>query len=191
MRHALLMTLGWLRRGCLSSAPRGCACAHGSPCTGSSRSTRSRRPGAGWISRTTARLRTRSIYAVRVYDLVRQRLLGKPLLDPREPDQKMRRRPVTRIMSADGRWAYTLYDGGSAPFIHALDTVARTAFCVELPALRGAAVYTLRLARTASGSLAIERAGIPLTVMDTRTLTIGLSGVTQLLSPPGNPVVQS
>jgi len=76
-----------------------------------------------------------SDYEVRAYDLVRGQLLPKPIVDPREPDEKMTGLPVTRTMSPDGRWAYTLYfRGGGAPFIHALDTAAGRAFCVDLPA---------------------------------------------------------
>jgi len=78
-------------------------------------------------------------YAVRVYDTTAPRLLPKPIVDPREPDERMRGLPITRATSADGRWAYTLYDGaGGHPFVHALDTVARTAACIDLDALAGA-----------------------------------------------------
>ena len=34
--------------------------------------------------------------------------------------------------SADGRWAYTLYDNGRHSFVHALDTSRRTAVCIDL-----------------------------------------------------------
>ena len=56
--------------------------------------------------------------------LGRSRLLPAPVVDPREPDERMRGMPITRATTADGRWEYTLYDGtGSYPFVHALDTV--------------------------------------------------------------------
>jgi hypothetical protein len=46
--------------------------------------------------------------------------------------------PITRASSADGRWAYTLYDGnGEEPFLHALDTVRGRAVCVDLLQLEG------------------------------------------------------
>ncbi|MFL5954063.1 MAG: hypothetical protein ACJ76I_08145 [Gaiellaceae bacterium] len=92
-------------------------------------------------------------YAVRAYDLVSGRLLAKPIVDPRERGEEMRGKPVTRTTSADGRWAYTLYDGGGAkPFVHALDTVARTAHCVDLPALRGRRdLWQLRITRADAG----------------------------------------
>ena len=45
------------------------------------------------------------------------RLLAAPVVDPREETDKMRGSPLTRTTSADGRFAYTLYDGaGAAPF---------------------------------------------------------------------------
>ncbi len=72
-------------------------------------------------------------YAVRVYDLKNDRLLEKPVVDPREPDEPMRGLPITRATGPDGRWEYTLYAGGEHPFIHALDTVRRTSLCLDLP----------------------------------------------------------
>src|SRR4051794_20104959 len=77
-------------------------------------------------------------YEVRVLDVATRRLVGKPVLDPREPDEAMRGNPLSRAVRADGRWAYTLYDGaGGEPFMHALDTIGRTARCIELPGLGG------------------------------------------------------
>ena len=76
-------------------------------------------------------------YAVRALNLPTGRLLPKPIVDPREPDEEMRGSPVTRAAGPDGRWAYTLYDGTEHPFVHALDTVGRTARCIDLPALSG------------------------------------------------------
>lgn len=89
-------------------------------------------------------------YAVRAYDLAAGRLLPSPVVDPRERGAEMRGKPLTRTTSADGRWAYTLYDGGGGtPFVHALDTVARTAHCIDLPQLTGRSdLWQLKLART-------------------------------------------
>ena len=79
-----------------------------------------------------------SRYLVRLYDLRRGRLLPKPIIDPREVGDVMRGMPVTRATSPDGRFAYTLYDGaGEHPFIHALDTVGKTARCIDLHGLMG------------------------------------------------------
>jgi hypothetical protein len=75
-------------------------------------------------------------YLVQGYDLRRWRLSPAPIVDPTAPGEKMRGNPLTRAMSADGRWAYTLYDGGGGtPFVHALDTVARSAHCIDLDSL--------------------------------------------------------
>jgi hypothetical protein len=75
-------------------------------------------------------------YEVRAYDVKSGRLLPEPIVDPKEPEERMEGLPLYRAMSPDGRWAYTLYDGnGKEPFLHALDTVAGRAVCVDLPQL--------------------------------------------------------
>lgn len=76
-------------------------------------------------------------YQVRVLDAVTGRLTPRPIVDPREPDEPMGGRPLTRTASPDGRWALTLYERpGAAPFVHALDTTGRTARCIDLDWLR-------------------------------------------------------
>jgi hypothetical protein len=78
-------------------------------------------------------------YVVREYDLAEGRLLDKPVLVPDEEPGEMRGLPLTRATSPDGRWEYTLYDGGGdgEPFIHGLDTVASKSVCIDLPQLEG------------------------------------------------------
>jgi hypothetical protein len=76
-------------------------------------------------------------YDVRALDVRTGRLDPKPIVDPREPDEEMNGHPLTRAMSPDGRWAYTLYDGVEHPFIHALDTTGRSARCIDLDWLHG------------------------------------------------------
>jgi hypothetical protein len=78
-----------------------------------------------------------SRYLVRLYDLRLGRLLREPIIDPREVGDVMRGEPVTRAASEDGRWAYTLYAAPDHPFVHALDTVGRTARCIDLHHLKG------------------------------------------------------
>jgi hypothetical protein len=92
-------------------------------------------------------------YAVRAYDLPARQLLPQPIVDPHERGEAMRGSPITRTMSPDGRWAYTLYDGaGSTPFVHALDTGTRRARCIDLPMLAGArALWQMRIGRTPDG----------------------------------------
>jgi hypothetical protein len=73
-------------------------------------------------------------YAVRVLNLNTHRLYAGALVDKREPDEKMTGRAMTRTESHDGGWAYTLYSRQTdRPFVHALDTLHRRAFCVDLP----------------------------------------------------------
>jgi MYXO-CTERM domain-containing protein len=111
-------------------------------------------------------------YEVRAYDLVRRRLLPAPIVDPREPDEKMQGFPVTRTVSADGRWAYTLYSRpDDAPFIHALDTQRRTAACIDLDDVSNEAAGDARLALR-GGTLRVESAAGPLALVDTRTFAV-------------------
>jgi hypothetical protein len=113
-------------------------------------------------------------YEVRAYDLPNHRLLAKPVLDPREPDEAMQGDPVTRAMSADGRWAYTLYQrGDGVPFVHALDTERRTAACVDLPGLAGADLSGVRLAVAPGGNtLRIVGPSGAIALVDTRTFAV-------------------
>ena len=93
-------------------------------------------------------------YEVRALDLQTGRLTPHRIVDPREPDEAMQGMPMTRATSADGRWAFTLYDGlGKAPFIHALDTTHRTARCIDLKDIRTLA------GRNGIGALSLGVAG--------------------------------
>ena len=106
-------------------------------------------------------------YAVRAYDVKAGRLLAKPVVDPREPDEKMLGVPLTRVTSSDGVWAYTLYSG-ERTFVHALDTRDRTARCIDLPGAPtdpGQATLALRGRR-----LVVSYEGTPVTAIDTGTL---------------------
>jgi hypothetical protein len=72
-------------------------------------------------------------YRVRSYDVDARRLRG-PLVDRLEKGAEMGGSPVTRASSPDGRWAYTLYARRKdVPFVHALDTAKREAYCIGLP----------------------------------------------------------
>src|SRR5204863_3995643 len=108
-------------------------------------------------------------YRVRAYDLTSDRLLAKPVVDPREPGEKMGGSPLTRAMSTNGRWAYTLYDGaGKTPFVHALDTSTRSARCIDLDALAGTALSRLRLhVDAAADTLTVSSGRRPVVVIDT------------------------
>jgi hypothetical protein len=114
-------------------------------------------------------------YVVRAYDVPSGRLAREPVIDPGEPGERMRGFPVTRATSADGRWAYTLYDGGGQhPFVHALDTVARTAACIDLDALAGRKdIYGLDLSLDpGKKTLSVASRGQELLAIDTRTFRV-------------------
>ncbi len=75
----------------------------------------------------------RPLYRVRPFDTASSRLRGA-IVDRLEGEEEMGGVPATRAASADGRWAYTLYARrGEEPFVHALDTARRQAFCIDLP----------------------------------------------------------
>jgi len=114
-------------------------------------------------------------YLVRAYDLRRGRLLAKPIVDPHEPGEKMRGNPLSRAMSSNGRWAYTLYDGaGATPFVHALDTVARSARCIDLDGVpSGTDLWQLRLGIDGAGKrLVVRDRSTPLLLIDLHTLRV-------------------
>jgi hypothetical protein len=109
-------------------------------------------------------------YEVRALDVASGKLLPTPIVDTSEPDERMAGFPVTRETTADGRWAYTLYDGaGEEPFVHALDTVDGEAHCIDLAMLSGRQdLYDLRLGLGPGGrGLAVMDGGEKLTVVDT------------------------
>lgn len=112
-------------------------------------------PDGRWaylVNYTSPRDPTR--YDVRALNVVTGRLDPRLVVDPHESGEKMRGNPITRAASADGRWAYTLYDGaGGTPFVHALDTSNRTARCIDLDLLTGRQdLWQMRLSLSADGS---------------------------------------
>ena len=75
--------------------------------------------------------------------------------------------PVSRQMSPDGRWAYTLYAGGHETFIHALDTEGATAVCVDLHEFDPEDAYGLQLTvDDASGAIVVRQQGLPVASVD-------------------------
>jgi hypothetical protein len=111
-------------------------------------------------------------YEVRAYDMTHRRLLAAPVVDKREPDEKMVGIAATRLYSAGGRWAYTLYQRPSgAPFVHALDTADRTAFCIDLPKDTGQGQPQLSLG-PGGGTLRYAVDDQLKASIDTRTFTV-------------------
>jgi hypothetical protein len=114
-------------------------------------------------------------YAVRAYDAGTGRLRKGPIVDPNEHGDEMRGYPLLRAYSPDGRWAYTMYDGnGKHPFIHALDTVAGRAKCIDAPMLAGRQdLYDLTLRMgPGGGPLSVVGKHGPLAIVDTRTFRV-------------------
>ena len=119
-------------------------------------------------------------YRVRALDAHAGRLLPDPILDPEEPPGEMRGYPLTRATSPDGRWAYTLYDGGGDhPFIHALDTVDGRAVCIDVHPLAGHAALRnffprpiSRFELAAGDELTVLDQGQPIALVDTQTFEV-------------------
>ena len=111
-------------------------------------------------------------YSVRAYDLKSRRLLPEEIIDPDEEPGEMSGYALSRATSRDGRWAYTLYDGaGGEPFIHALDTVGRTAVCIDMPVLEGRPdLHLLRL--TTGSGLRVTKLGKPIAAVNPRTFAV-------------------
>ena len=113
-------------------------------------------------------------YRVRALDTVTGRFAARDVVDPREPDEQMGGLPFTRRMSRDGRWAYTLYGGGSEVFIHALDTVGRTAACIDLEMLPPEGDLSgVRLSLSGDGHrLRVRDGGTLVAIVDARTFAV-------------------
>ena len=79
--------------------------------------------------------------------------------------------PVTRV--EPGAWAYTLYSRtGKRPFVHALDTAHRRAFCVDLPWRNSARWINLVRMRVHGGELLLRRDGKVIARVDRKTFEV-------------------
>jgi len=133
-----------------------------------------------YLTENYYRGRRLSRYEVRALDTASGRLLPGAIVDPEEPDERMQGSPVSRVASADGRWAYTLYAGSEEIFLHALDTVRGRAVCVDLPQLEDLREpFGLRLKLSDDGheilvsSLDMEDVPVsPLLTIDTETFDV-------------------
>jgi hypothetical protein len=115
-------------------------------------------------------------YAVRVLNLNTRRLYAGALVDKREPDEKMTGLAVTRTESRDGAWAYTLYSRpGKSAFLHALDTVHRRAFCVDLPWRNPANWISLVKMRVSGGELLLRARGKIVARVNTESFEVSRS----------------
>jgi hypothetical protein len=125
-------------------------------------------------------------YRVRVLDTRTGRLAARDVVDPRQPDEQMGGLPMTRVMSRDGRWAYTLYGGGEETFIHALDTVGRSAACIDLDMLPAESDLSgVRLRVSADGRrVHVRDGGSLVATVDARTFAVGEPGTGAAGAPP-------
>lgn len=112
-------------------------------------------------------------YRVRAYDVAARKLTSRPIVDRRIGERLMRGWAVTRETTPDGRWAYTLYArANKVPFVHALDTARRQAYCIDLPLdLRRAEQMSLRL-RLRGNRLDVRRGADAVASVDTRTFVV-------------------
>jgi len=113
-------------------------------------------------------------YRVRAYDLAARRLLARPIVDAEIGERLMRGWSVTRRTSSDGRWAYTLYARAKKePFVHALDTARRQAYCIDLPLdLKRPEQMSLRLALRGDRMLEVRNGRETVAAVDTKTFVV-------------------
>jgi len=113
-------------------------------------------------------------YTVRVYDIPAGRLLPGVIADRTDHEWRMDGLPATRLQTADGGWAYTLYQGGEdGAFVHALDTRTRTARCIDIPGMTGRDVLSMKLRLADRGRRLVIAAGAkPVAAIDTHTLAL-------------------
>lgn len=113
-------------------------------------------------------------YRVRAYDVLARRLFARPIVDSNIGERLMRGWALTRKTTSDGRWAYTLYAREKhEPFVHALDTVKRQAYCIDLPLdLPRREQMTLRLSLRADRMLQIRQGRADVAAIDTRTFKV-------------------
>ena len=115
-------------------------------------------------------------YVVRSVSLRTGKLEPGAIVDRTEPSERMNGIALARAWSRDGTWAYTLYNGGTShAFVHALNTRARVARCIDLP-WSGDAQSILdgaRLVVGANGTLRLTNSGgSMLARIDTRTFSV-------------------
>jgi hypothetical protein len=124
-------------------------------------------------------------YEVLAYDLPHGRLIAKAIVDPRDRGEKMTGFPLARVMSPDGRWAYTLYTRPSGvPFVHALDTSGRRAVCIDLPSLHGLGFNTATFVLgPGANTLLVKIEGVIQASISTRTFAVS-TGAPHRVSAP-------
>jgi hypothetical protein len=114
-------------------------------------------------------------YRVRAYDLRAGRLLKKMVTDKRRWQSVMNGVPMARAWSFDKRWAFTLYGGGTNPFVHSLDTRNEYAVCIDLPQrFASIELAKLRMEMQRGNRLVIKHvvSGKTVAVLDTKNFRV-------------------
>ena len=114
-------------------------------------------------------------YRVRAYDLSAGRLLKKMVTDKRRWQSVMTGVPMARAWSLDKRWAFTLYGGGTTPFVHSLDTRNEYAVCIDLPQrFASVELANLRMEMQPGNRLLVKHrvSGKTLAVLDTKNFRV-------------------
>ena len=114
-------------------------------------------------------------YRVRAYDLSAGRLLKKMVTDKRRWQSVMTGVPMARAWSFDKRWAFTLYGGGTTPFVHSLDTRNEYAVCIDLPQrFASIELAKLKLEMQRGNRLLVKHriSGKTLAVLDTKNFRV-------------------
>lgn len=115
-------------------------------------------------------------YVVRSLNLATGRLEPGAIVDKTEPGERMTGIPMGRTWSLDAGTAYTLYNGlESHAFVHALDTVKRSARCIDLPWSGDAqsGLERTQMTVTKAGVLVLSERGVGvLGRIDTRTFKV-------------------
>jgi hypothetical protein len=113
-------------------------------------------------------------YRIRALDVRAGRLVPDPVVDRLGDEAIMGGQPVTRASSADGAWAYTLYARlAGKPFVHALNTERREAYCLDLPLdLDQQRQMQLKLRLGANGMLVVRDGRRAVALIDTKTLKV-------------------
>jgi hypothetical protein len=146
-------------------------------------------PGGRWLYLIHYPSSDITRYEVLAYDLAAHRLLPHPVVDPREPDEAMTGFPINRVMSAGGRWAYTLYMRPSGvPFIHALDTTHHQAVCIDLRPLANVDISNAHLVLLPGGTtLRVDIDGASQASIDTHTFRVSAGGGHSAAAPVRSP----
>jgi hypothetical protein len=116
------------------------------------------------------------VYRVRSFDVATGLLRGA-LVDRLEKEEEMGGEPMARAASPDGRWAYTLYARQKqVPFVHALDTVERSAYCIGLPLELGYESQRQLRMKLRRGTLDVRLRGESFATIDTESWKVETTG---------------